>query len=119
MKMSVVNTGLSPAVAHHAEVLAWLATQRFRERVSWLNISLRKLGTAGAYCRMEAWISGVGSVAGEFRGAEPVACVEFAAVRLKHSAMRRLKARWQAPRRWHSRAGIREGIAPAPARSGR
>jgi hypothetical protein len=119
MKISVMNDGLSPAVANHAEVRAWLATQRFRDRISSLNITLRKLGTAGASCRMEAWVSGVGAVAGEHRGADPVACVEIAAARLKHSAMRRLKAHWQAPRRWHSRAGIREGMAPALVGSGR
>ena len=107
MKISVVNTGLSPAVVHHAETRAWLATQRFQEHLSWLTISLRKAAGVGAICRMEAWISGVGTVVGEHQDPDPVACVEIAAARLKHSAMRRLKARWQTPRRWQARTGGR------------
>jgi hypothetical protein len=113
MKISVINTGLSPAAARHAEVRAWLATQRFQERVSWLTVWLRKAGAAGAVCRMEAWVSGIGVVTGEHRCPDPVTCVEIAAARLKHSAMRRLKARWQAPRRWRARGGAqRGGVVP-------
>jgi hypothetical protein len=112
MKISIVNTGLSPSVVQHAETRAWLATQRFQERVSWLTISLRKVQGIGAICRMEAWISGVGTVVGKHQDQDPVACVEVAAARLKHSAMRRLKARWQTPRRWKARTGGRYRIQP-------
>jgi len=119
MLISVVNTGLSPAVAHHAEMRAWLAMQRFQERVSWLTISLRKLADAGAICRMEAWISGVGTVAAEHQDTDAVACVEIAAARLKYSAMRRLKARRRAPRRLQARTGgCHRANAPALAGMG-
>jgi hypothetical protein len=99
MNMSVLNRGLSPALARRAEIRAWLATQRFQKRISWLTIALRKAGPAHAFCRMQAWIAGIGPVAGEHRSPDPTACVEIAAARLKHAAIRRLKARWQTPRR--------------------
>ena len=120
MKISVVNMGLSPAVVHHAETRAWLATQRFQDRLSLLTISLQKVAGVGAICRMEAWISGGGTVVGKHQGPDPVACVEIAAARLKHSAMRRLRARWQTPRRWQARVGGRYRTeAPALAGMGR
>jgi hypothetical protein len=37
--------------------------------------------------------------------------VEIAAARLKHSAMRRLKARWQSPRRWRMSPATSRGPA--------
>jgi hypothetical protein len=113
MKITVINTALSPALTHHAETRAWLATQRFQDQVSWLTIYLRRAGgdSAGVECRIDGWVSGVGQVISEYRCSNPAISVEIAAARFKHSVMRRLKSRWQTARRWRMRS--------QPANSGR
>jgi hypothetical protein len=114
MNICIFNQYLSDAAARHADVRVVLATQRFRERVSWVKVCLKKTGAASAACRMLAGVRGVGVVTGAHEGPDPVACVEIAAERLKQAALRRLKARWQVPRRWFTRpraAARRTGAA--------
>jgi hypothetical protein len=102
MNLTVLNSGLSPALTRYAEVRTWIALQKISHRVAWLTVWLRDSSdqrAGGKICRMEAWVRGVGQVVAEHQDANPSVAVEVAVSRIKQGICRRVKKRWQGPRR--------------------
>ena len=118
MKLTVLNSGLSPALTRYTEVRAWLALQKLAHRIAWLTVWLKNSNGAksghGKICQMKAWVKGVGLVVAEHQDANPSVAVEVAVSRIKHAILRRIKKRWQSPRRYQAR--LREAAhAASPA----
>jgi ribosome-associated translation inhibitor RaiA len=106
MNLTVLNSSLSPALTRYTEVRTWLALQKISHRVAWLTVWLRDSSdqrAGGKICQMEAWVRGIGLVVAEHQHADPTVAVEVAVSRMKQAILRRVKKRWQAPRREKAR----------------